>query len=245
MKNRFFKISAWLVLTVLAVCICLQGASAQNSGIDHVTTNNYANKKLEFYYYIPRTVSRGSRSCDAIVAVPGLNGRGEQVGRNFIQTARSLKMVIIAPSFVFDEKNFHQNKSYHFPDAWSGDALLKIINKMKTKYNVRINKLYMYGFSAGAQFVLRFSLLKPEMVDACVGHGSGMGIRPTRYVDVKFFVTVGKQDKMRIDHIRDFYHAAKKQNIKVYYREYPGGHVIQPEQLRDAQAFFKFVKTGK
>lgn len=63
---------------------------------------------------------------------------------------------------MWDENNWDAKKSYQFPEVWSGDALLKIINSFKQKHNIRISKYYMFGFSAGAQFALRFAFWKQD-----------------------------------------------------------------------------------
>lgn len=210
-------------------------------GTDFITTNNYANTKLEFYYYIPYKVIEDShKTHPLLVCVPPLSVRGAAfVGLPFKVFAEHEGFVIVAPSFKYDEKNWSSKRSYHFPSAWSGEALIKIINKLKKKHNLRFSKFYLYGFSAGAQFVLRFALWKPQLCAACVAHGSGGAIVPSKWVRVKFYVSVGKGDKSRIDKAEGFYNAAKKLDIDVIYRQYEGGHFVPISQISDSLKFFK------
>lgn len=211
------------------------------AGVDSITTDNYANTRLEFYSYIPEQVlADRQRLHPVLLCIPGLSGRGESsVPQEFKDFAEREKFVIIAPSFVYDEANWNARTSYQFPEAWSGNALLQIIGKVKEKNGLSISKLHLYGFSAGAQFALRFALWKPELCVGCVAHGSGGTVIPQSRNNVKFFVSVGKGDTNRIEKIEQFYRAAKNLDIDVVYRQYEGGHILPTSQITDALAFFK------
>lgn len=117
--------------------------------------------------------------------------------------------------------------------------MIDIIEKLEEKNNVTVSKLFLFGHSAGAQFSLRFSLLQSEMVDACAAHGSGETVTPNEKVDVKFFITVGKQDTSRIEKTKMFYNLAQEYGIDVEYKEYDAGHSLTPDQNKDSLDFFK------
>ncbi len=93
-----------------------------SSGIGSIKTENYANKKLEYYYYIPENVLKDKNvKPPLLVAVPGLSGAGKRiVSRELKEFAERDGVVIVAPSFRFDEKNWDSKKSYHYPSVWSG-----------------------------------------------------------------------------------------------------------------------------
>lgn len=55
-----------------------KSSPASIEGIDSVATDNYANAKLEFYYYIPEDAELDKQdTCRAIVCIPGLSGKGQ------------------------------------------------------------------------------------------------------------------------------------------------------------------------
>lgn len=209
--------------------------------IDSISTQNYANTNLEYFYYIPPAVLAGkNESHPLLVLVPGQSGRGEDfVSQQFKDFADAEGFVIIAPSFMFDEDNWATEQSYQYPSVWSGDALLEIIDQVEVKNNVSVSDLYMFGFSAGAQYSARFCLWKPELCVACAAHGFGSSVIPTKYVEVKFFVTVGDQDTSRIGIVKAFGVAAIKLNIDVVYKEYSVGHELSSGQITDSLDFFK------
>lgn len=216
------------------------------SGIDSIETDNYVNKKLEFYYYIPSNIlSDKQKSYPVLICIPGLSGRGENaVTAEFKRFADQEGFVIIAPSFTFDEANWNSKTSYQYPEVWSGNALLDIIAKVKEKDALNLSKLYLHGFSAGAQFVLRFALWKPELCAACAAHASGGTVVPDKYCNVKFMVSVGKEDTDRIAKSEYFCNNAKAEGIDVHYRQYEGGHMLPPPQVADSVDFFKRVLSG-
>ncbi|MCH7505455.1 hypothetical protein IID04_07495, partial [PVC group bacterium] len=153
---------------------------APSEGIGSIHTNNYANKTLEYYYYIPVSVKEGKkRKHPVLVVIPGLGARGETMIMPEIRDfAYDKKCILIAPSFMWDEKNWDSERSYQFPAVWSGQALLDIIKNVSKKNRLSTSKLYLFGHSAGAQFALRFSLWKPELCIACAAHGLGAPVRP-------------------------------------------------------------------
>lgn len=209
------------------------------SGNDFIATDNYANKRLEYYYYIPREAIKNRKiSRQALIMAPPLSGRGESfITVEFKKFADEEWFVIIAPSFVWDEKNWETRQSYQYPAVWSGDALIGIIDKFERDNNIKISKLNLFGFSAGAQFALRFCLWKPEMCATSISHDAGGTIIPDKKIETKFFVTVGNQDIERIQKAKEFYNLAQSYGIDVKYKEYNTGHSLIGEQIKDSIDF--------
>ena len=210
-------------------------------GLDSINTRNYANRNLQYYYYIPGTiVENKNKSYPLLIVIPGLSGQGDLfVTPTYKKFAYENKFVIISPSFAWDEKNWASQKSYQYPNVWSGNALLKIINKFKKDHNIRISKFHLFGFSAGAQFALRFALWKPKLCAACAAHGSGGRIIPKKKAGVKFLVTCGTRDASRNEYAKEFRNAAKRYRIDVTYKTYDIGHTLSSAQIEDSLKFFK------
>ena len=217
---------------------------ASVSGIDSISTINYANTKLEYYYYIPQRIKKNKiQKAPFLIMIPGLSGNGQDfVTQPFKDFAQQNGFVIIAPSFIEDSKNWDSETSYQYPAAWSGVALNNILNDFITKQNINPKGLYLYGFSAGAQFTERYSLLYPKYVVACAFHSAGGITLPVSGQKTKFFVSVGSQDlDVRKEVAANFYNKAKKLGITVQYKKYSCGHELITEQINDTLAFFRQV----
>ena len=150
----------------------------------------YGGRELAYAYYVPGTVTAEP---DAIILVPGLNGRGESmINSKWLALSESTGRPIIAPSFVFEgDEALRKNESYQYPQFWSGGALNAIFDQFAEK-GIHIQHLYMAGFSAGAQFVGRYSLAHPDQVTKCAIGASG-GNDPVDYASpVRFFYAVGE-----------------------------------------------------
>ncbi len=237
-------ISSFIVLTIILMAGCSIGSV---KGVDSIATNNYANHNLEYYYYIPSAIVKNKpEAYPLLVMIPGLSGRGDKfVSSEFKQFAEAENFIIVAPSFVWDEKNWDSKKSYQYPAAWSGNALLKIIDQLEEKNGLTVSKLYLFGFSAGAQFALRFCVWKPELCAASAAHGSGGSVIPNRKIDTRFFVTAGTQDATRINKAKTFYEHARYHGIPVIYKEYNTGHALTSAQIKDSLDFFRSSKDMK
>jgi poly(3-hydroxybutyrate) depolymerase len=240
---RFTRAIPFCVMITLATSIAYAGDAL--SGIGSITTNNYANRKLDYFYYIPGRVLRyNDIEYPVLVLIPGLSERGEKyVGKIFKGFADREGFVIVSPSFVWDKENWPSHTSYQYPKAWSGDALVRILNSVEKEHGIKFSKLYLHGFSAGAQFALRFALLKPELCAACSVHASGGTVVPKKYCGVKFLVSVGRDDVVRMPKVEAFYNAANNQGIDVEYRIYDGGHTLPVSQVDDSLEFFRNINN--
>lgn len=238
----------FILAIVFNLCFFSPTLAQDISGRGCVHTDNYANINLEYYYYIPSSVKNSSsKAAPFLVMVPGLSGDGEGfVSPEFRNFAQQYGFVIIAPSFREDSANFEKCQSYQYPAAWSGKAFNQILNDFIDKQHIISQGLYMFGFSAGAQFVERYSLLYPNYVTACMPNAPGSVTLPESYKKTKFFIAVGAQDEdFRRKAAIDFYNKAKSLGINVKYKQYNVGHGLSAEQINDGIEFFKSVRYGR
>jgi poly(3-hydroxybutyrate) depolymerase len=212
--------------------------------VDSIETSNYANRQLKFFLYIPEEVlNNKEKEHPLLVCVPGLSGNGETfAGQTFKDFAEKEGFVIIAPSFIRDKENWAEQRSYQYPSVWSGDALINIVYKVSEKYKIDISRYYLFGHSAGAQFVLRFAIWEPSLCVACAGYGSGGSVIPDEFNGVSFLLGIGEKDTERIGYAERFYDKAKDLGIDVELKWYGGGHSLNKTFVRDAMVFFKKVK---
>ncbi len=233
--------TSFVLLVCLAVCVFGHtGNVFAIEGEDFISTSNYANKSLKYYYYIPpKVIDNKNRIHPILAMIPGLSADGRSfVGPGIRRFAEKEGFIIIAPTFIFDEKNWQSKTSYQYPHVWSGEAFLRMVRKIEGNHKLRINKIYLFGHSAGAQFALRFALWRPSRCAACAAHASGGRITPERYIGVRFFVTVGTQDTTRIENAKEFHNSAKRYRIDATYREYNTGHGMTHKQFEDSLDFF-------
>ena len=223
----------------------------ENSGsamsvTDYVSTLNSANLKVRFYYYIPEMLMNSQTSYPLIVTVPGMDGNGEEAVYEELKNLADTKgYAILAPTFRHNEYDFNHEESYQYPAAWSGAALNSMLYKAKSN-GLNYSKLYLIGFSAGGQFVSRYSLLYPDKIEACAILSSGGRVKPTQKTNVKYFIGIGTDDiDYRKENAEIFQNAAVNLGIPVIYKEYPFGHDISSSEINDVVDFFENVRTGR
>ena len=229
-----------LVLITLTCILAFHTASG--SGLDEgwgeIQTDNYANRTLRYQYLIPGSLPPGARP-PVLVTVGGLSSPGP-LTKEMRRFARERGMVIVAPWFIWDERNWAGRTSYQYPEAWSGRALLDIVADLEKERGLKVGSFYMFGFSAGAQFVLRFALWRPDRCAAVVGHASGGAVTPERYVNVSFRLTVGSLDTSRTRIVSGFADLARTYGIRCETQVYEGmGHELAPRVIGDTLSFFK------
>ena len=162
------------------------------------------------------------------------------IDQKWMNFADQKKWIIISPSFVFEgEQAFQKEKSYQYPKVWSGGALKEILKRISTK-GYKISNLYMMGFSAGAQFVGRYSFLNPQKVKKCAIIASGGNDEITKTIPVKFFYGIGANDAQNRKEFADIFETqAKKKHISVIKKIYnSAGHSLTDEMQKDVRSFF-------
>ena len=220
-----------IFLNFLTAC-----ASSDRSGIGFVTTLNYANPKLEYYWFIPGNLE--TQTVPFMICLTGLSGYGQDFVTDEIrQFARRNRMVVIAPSFQFDEMGWQNRTSYQYPEYWSGEALLKIVDQFSSEMSLKRTGFYLVGASAGAQFSLRFSLWRPDLCRACAAYAAGGHIEPSTHNDVRYLIGIGTRDTTRIPHAEAFRDAANRYEIRLEYKTYDSDHAMPDQFIRDALDF--------
>lgn len=102
-----------------------------------VFTEDITNRELEYFYYIPASVAT-SKDYQILFCIPGLNGSGAVfMQKDWIKFANRNELVIIAPSFRFNWEDWEKKRSYQFPEVWSGNAMLRMVNEINIKIGSR------------------------------------------------------------------------------------------------------------
>lgn len=235
-RRRFFfgLATLWICFMLLAT----RGQSAQSRSVK-IKTGNANAPVATFHYYKPRGLSiKKGEPVNVLVLVGGLGGDGRYfMSSKWRRHATQHKLLLVAPTYKFHMGDFRAGKSYQYPSAWSGKALLDGLARIAPEAKLRLS---LFGFSAGAQFSHRFALWKPELVAGAFSHAAGGYTRPTRTIGTKLLITAGEKDEQRAHMARQFHAACETLKIPAKLTIYPGlAHEMKQEQIDAGLAFLK------
>jgi len=163
-----------------------------------VKTASPLNPEVPFYVRIPAHYDSNVRA-RVLFRCPVYNGDGLRCvsgGGPFMTHADERGWFVIAPTFKqtgADTKE--RSKSYYYPETWSGNAVLEVLDLIAKKYPIATNGLLMQGMSGGAQFVHRFAIWAPERVAAVAVNSSSWFDDPNpKSAQVAWLITIGEAD---------------------------------------------------
>ncbi len=126
----------------------------------------------------------------------------------------------------------------------SYDGLSQFVDDALREYPVDPSQVYLLGFSMGTVMAYAISLTRPELFRGIIANsgyvpeGTHLSLRWKELGNLSYFIAHGTEDPVIPI---DFAHRAKElfalSNARVEYREYPMGHQISEESLRDSTAF--------
>ncbi|HUI92511.1 MAG TPA: PHB depolymerase family esterase [Chitinivibrionales bacterium] len=209
-----------------------------------VPTSDSTNRDLEYFYFFPAIAGTPAK-LPVLIVVGGLNAKGHHyVTGHWREFAKENGFAIVSPSFCFNEADWQRQRSYQFPAVWSGQAMNDILDSLAKKGPIDKNRLYLFGHSAGAQFVHRFALLYPERCRAVAAHAPGGVTLPEATAPVRFLIAVGLNDTPeRVACARRFAKACGEHGIQIDLKEFPGiGHQLTGEAIQMSFDFFARVK---
>lgn len=171
-----------------------------------------SNPLQEYWVYLPSNFDPEKRYW-LFVAVHGLDGKG-QGALGWEKFADEGQCIVVGPTFV---------GGHQFPTATNehGKNMVAIFKELSQQYKLQ-RKLFLTGFSAGAQFAHRFTFAFPQFVVGCAAHSAGSWSNPnSKARSVPFVVTCGEDDKTRINLARGFAVDLKGNGYKVTAAWYP------------------------
>jgi predicted esterase len=114
-----------------------------------------------------------------------------------MQYAEENEFILICPVLADSEGGWLQSEGE--------EAISSILGAVAQEYKIK-SRSFLVGFSAGAQFVIGYTLRYPSFVSAVSVISTGNVYQPTNFnaSRVPFLITIGDQDPNRIDLARDF-----------------------------------------
>jgi len=196
---------------------------------------------VPFYYEMPARTDASPPP--VLVAIPTFNGSGEEViARNgWGDFAMKHGMVILSPTFTVTPQELRQGRGYYYPDQWSGAVLERALGELSEREKIPVGKVLMFGHSAGAHFVHRFAIWKPERVKAFVAYSAAWWSEPSEAMThVPALIMCGEDDP-RYEPTLQFMEEALTLGLPWIWRSYRGtGHEMTPAVQRMAEAFLAY-----
>lgn len=161
-----------------------------NEGVTpEIYQNLYINSELEmmwhcrsdprfsYHTYVPRSVyEKPSRTYRIMSFIHG-TGRTIEAYRNlFSEFADRRDLILIFPMFpggLMDQDDFNSYKLLAYQGVRYDSIFLSMVDEMAERFPIDKRKLFLYGWSGGAQFVHRFLYVHPERVAAAAIGGPG------------------------------------------------------------------------
>ncbi len=218
---------------LVAVCLsglCLLAAAAENP------RKLKADPTQEYYVYLPKDHDP-KKTYWLFVAVHGLGGDGKGA-LGWESFAEEGQCIVVGPSFKGE---------YQFPSRGAGEKLKSILRELAKEFKFH-PKVFITGFSAGAQFAHRFALENPHLVAGCAAHSAGSWANPPATARfVPFLVTCGLDDKEndRIGGARRFAQELEQKKFKVETMWFRGvAHAFCDEARSLTKEHYWSVTTG-
>lgn len=152
-----------------------------------------SDKPVDIYYYIPSTGNMNEMP--VLIVIPGVGRNAEGYLNAWLQIAARKNIMVFSIQF---DSEFYDTDSYNLggiflddrlqpEEKWTFSLIDPIFEKIKKDTKSRRSGYDIYGHSAGAQFVHRFLLFKPDSkVERAVVANAGWYTIPDNKVDFPF-----------------------------------------------------------
>ena len=158
------------------------------------------NEEIPFFIRTPKDYVPGDRRVRRLLFLcpyifqSGKNRINQCTG--FLDLADERGWFVMSCSFKFDAKWARdEERSYFYPEGFSGKAVLKALDEVARKYPVDTERLLIHGLSGGAQFAHRFAMWVPDRVSAVVVNSASWFDSPgAEFNKVAWMVLVGESD---------------------------------------------------
>jgi poly(3-hydroxybutyrate) depolymerase len=161
---------------------------AQMDGYKTLTVEA-AGTKFKVFVFYPHNCS----NTDILVLFHGLNRKAKSLRNKAVRIAQQECLIIFSP--LFDKKRFpnwryHRAGVFHAGqpqprDQWTGPILQALLNQFRKLSCIRNCKTYLFGHSAGGQFLSRISAYSPPIsVTSIVIANPSMYVLPKLQINV-------------------------------------------------------------
>jgi hypothetical protein len=137
----------------------------------------------EYFLYIPR---KGGDNAPFFVTIHGITRNAEEHAQLFLPLTERYGCVLVAPLFPKERFHGYQRLGHKRGGARADLVIKKIISEVGNVTGARIDKLYMFGYSGGGQFVHRYAMAYPGEVSRIAIASAGWYTLPDPTVDYPY-----------------------------------------------------------
>ena len=148
------------------------GRGLENRPASGVVVHRLLNDTIpqDYFLYVPR---RGGANAPVFVTVHGISRNAREHAERFAPLAERYGVVLIAPYFSQERFPDYQRLGRKGRGARADLALEKIVDEVGRLTGAQTGKLFLFGYSGGAQFVQRYTLAHPTRVAKVVLGAAG------------------------------------------------------------------------
>lgn len=128
-------------------------------------SNGSETKPHAFFYFIPENAHIDT---PVIVSVHGISRNAVQHLFRWLPLARAAGFALVCPLFEKDKYGQYQQLFDSASKQRSDMALIDILDDFQDISQINCQKIYLSGFSGGAQFAHRFAMKHADRVQACI-----------------------------------------------------------------------------
>jgi phospholipase/carboxylesterase len=170
---------------VLFICCGLAACSNSAMTLAHDPEPYYRDSPTEYYLYLPSSYSV-EKVWPVFVGIHGFGSDGTGCLKMWQQYADKEGYVLVCPSLADENGGWYQDE---------GERTLRAILKEVEKECRVQDKVFLAGFSAGAQFVQGFAFAYPKSVTGVAVLSSGNYYEPNpKASNIPFLVVIGDLD---------------------------------------------------
>jgi pimeloyl-ACP methyl ester carboxylesterase len=129
----------------------------------------------EYSAFLPESLQADA---EPLVLVHGISRNAAELVMRFADMASRFGVPLIAPLFRRESHGQYQQAVDPRSGLRSDLALCDILTDAARRFGIETGKVALFGFSGGAQFVHRFSLIHPGRVRVCVPASAGWYTMP-------------------------------------------------------------------
>ncbi len=189
----------------------------------HVDPTKYRySQPYEYYLYVPRAYT-AERSWPVFVGIHGSSGTGLHCWAWWQPFAEKEGFILICPTLSETGAGWKQSEGEQKVSA--------VISQVRSKYNLE-DRLFLAGFSAGAQLVQGFTFRNPGSVKGVAVLSPGYAFSSTMNArDIPFLIVTGDQESpRRMEVAKKLVSLLEQNDFDVEYHLLPGvGHTVTDE----------------
>jgi poly(3-hydroxybutyrate) depolymerase len=187
----------------------------------------------EYYLHVPSGYT-DQRLWPLFIYVHGTGGSGRDTLHIWRPRADREGFLFLAPTFPL--------KGYQYLTNGEDAVLWAMIAEVQSAYAVDPARVFVCGFSGGAQFAHRFAFRYPGRVSGVSTMSAGSYDSPPKRGQVPFAVSVGQADPERAALALRFVDELRRSGYPVWYETYPNvGHSMCDQAIDLTMRLFRAV----